>query len=237
MEKIIYALWRDEAESADAFNARLLGDVAKALAPHVEALRINVGDDAVVGGNVPRMVNIRPQMEAAIQIWVRSSHDPFRAAIDEIIGAAVPRYAAWLVCESTPLPNTEYPPVAGRRTEGFSQLAFIGQPPKLTHEQFAYNWRTIQTSIAVETQDTFEYHQNLVVRPLTYGAPPLVAIVEECFPMAAFNDEAVYYDAVGNPALEEENKRRMQEACSQFMDFGRIDVIQTSQFEIRPLAR
>lgn len=235
MEKIIYALWRDNAQDSGAFNRQLLGDVAKALEPHVLSLRINIVDDAVIGGNVPRIANIHPQMDAVIQIWVHCSHDPFRAPIDQIVAGASARHAAWLVCESAPLPNTEYPPVPGQRTEGFSQLAFIGQPPKLTHDQFTYNWRTVQTSIAVETQDTFEYRQNLVVRPLTYAAPPFVAIVEECFPMAAFNDEAVYYDAVDDPAREDENKRRMFEACAQFMDFSRIDVIQTSQFEVRPL--
>lgn len=236
MEKIIYALWRDGAESAADFNARLLGDVAGALGPHVLSLRMNVADEAVAGGNAPRFASLHPQMDAVIQLWVHCSHDPFRAPIDEIIARAAPRYAAWLVCESVPLPNTAHPPFAGRRTEGFSQMAFIGLPPKLTHDQFAYNWRTIQTSIAVETQDTFEYRQNLVVRPLTYGAPPFVGIVEECFPMAAFNDEAVYYDAVNDPVREEENKRRMFEACAQFMDFSRIDVIQTSQFELKSLA-
>lgn len=235
MEKIVYALWRDQAQAPADFNARLLGDVAKALEPHVLALRINIIDDVVSGGNVPRIANVRPQMDAVIQIWVHCSHDPFRAPVDNIIAEVAPRYGAWLVCESAPLPNSQYPAVPGQRTEGFSQMAFIGQPPKLTHEQFTYNWRTVQTSIAVETQDTFEYRQNLVVRPLTYGAPPFVAMVEECFPMAAFNDEAVYYDAVNDPAREEENKRRMFEACAEFMDFSRIDVIQTSQYEIRPL--
>jgi len=235
MEKIIYALWRDGAEDANVFNARLLGDVAKALSPHGIALRINVADETVAGGNVPRIANIRPQMDAVVQIWVHCSHDPYRAPIDEIIAGAAPHYAAWLVCESTPLPNTRHVPAAGQRTEGFSQMAFIGQPPKLTHDQFMYNWRTVQTSVAIETQSTFEYRQNLVIRPLTYGAPPFVAIVEECFPMAAFNDEPTYYDAVNDPAKQKQNQDRMFEACAQFMDFSRIDVIQTSQFEIRPL--
>ncbi|WP_380874453.1 hypothetical protein ACFB49_48040 [Sphingomonas sp. DBB INV C78] len=234
MEKIIYALWREGADQA-TFNRRLLTEVADALAPHVLALRINVPDEDVVGGNVPRIANIRPQMDAVIQIWVHCSHDPYRAPIDEIIGGAASRFAAWLVCESTPLPNTLHPPVKGQRTEGFSQLAFIGQPPKMSHEEFVYNWRRTQTSVAIETQANFEYRQNLVVRPLTYGAPSFVAIVEECFPKAAWESEAAYYDAIGNPELEAENKRRMFEACAQFMDFERIDVIQTSQFEVRPI--
>lgn len=235
MEKIIYALWRDSGTDAATFKRQLLDEVAEQLGAHVLALRINVADEDVVGGNVPRMANLRPQMDAAIQIWVHCSHDKFRAPIDAIIGRAAPRFAAWLVCESVPLPNTLHPPVKGRRTEGFSQLAFIGQPPRLSHEEFAYNWRTIQTSIAVETQANFEYRQNLVVRPLTYGAPAFVAIVEECFPAAAFHDEAAYYDAIGDEEKLAENKRLMQEACAQFMDFNRIDVVQTSQFDIRPV--
>ena len=235
MEKIIYALWRSDAVPADMFNRRLHDETAPALGAHALAVRINVADDAVVGGNVPRIVNIRPQMDAVIQIWVHCSHDPYRKPIDDIIAAVAPRFAAWLVCESVPLPNTLHPPVPGQRTAGFSQLAFIGQPPKMTHEEFVHNWKTVQTSVAIETQANFEYRQNLVVRPLTYGAPAFVAIVEECFPAEAFNDEAAYYDAVGDAAKEAENKRLMFEACAQFMDFSRIDVIQTSQFEVRPV--
>ncbi|MDX3883779.1 MAG: EthD domain-containing protein [Sphingomonas sp.] len=235
MEKIIYALWRSDAVDAAAFKQQLLGEVAEALGPHVLALRINVADEDVVGGTVPRIANIRPQMDAVIQLWVHCSHDPYRAAIDEIVGRAAPRFAAWLVCESVPLPNELHPPVKGKRTEGFSQLAFIGQPPKMSHEEFAYQWRRVQTAVAIETQSNFEYRQNLVVRPLTYGAPPFVAIVEECFPAAAFHDEAAYYDGPGDPAKWQENKRLMFEACAQFMDFERIDVIQTSQFDLRPI--
>lgn len=93
-------------------------------------------------------------------------------------------------------------------------------------------WERQQTQVAVDTQANFEYVQNLVVRPLTYGAPAFAAMVEECFPAAALHDEAVYFDAVGDPARLAEHQRLMMESCARFIDFDRIDCIPTSQYDV-----
>ena len=90
---------------------------------------------------------------------------------------------------------------------------------------------------AVDTQSNFEYVQNLIVRPLSYGAPAYVAMVEECFPAAALTDDAVYFDAADAPARLAENQQLMMESCARFIDFDRIDCIPTSQFDIRPFQR
>jgi len=231
MEKIIYALWKDSAEAREAFNARLLEEIAPKLSDATHALRINLQDDAVAVGNSPRLASVRPQMEAVIQLWVNSANDAPRAAIDAIIADATPRYAAWLVSESTVLPNREHPPVLGTRTEGFSQIVFLGLPPRLSWPAWRDIWESQHTEVAVDTQANFEYVQNLVVRPLTYGAPAFAAMVEECFPAAALHDESAYFDAVGDAARLAENQRLMMESCARFIDFDRIDCIPTSQYD------
>ncbi|RJF93123.1 EthD domain-containing protein [Sphingomonas cavernae] len=233
MEKIIYALWRDASENRARFNARLLGEVTDALAAHVFGLRLNLQDAEVERGTSPRMASTQPQMDAVIQLWSPSANDPARAPVDAIIGGAAPRYAAWLASESTVLPNTLHPPVTGRRTEGFSQIVFLGRPPRLTWEAWRDTWQRHHTAVAVDTQANFEYVQNLIVRPLTYGAPDYAAMVEECFPYAALGDEAVYFDAVGDSAKLAENQRLMAESCARFIDFDRIDCLPTSQFDVK----
>jgi hypothetical protein len=236
VEKIIYALWRDRSEPRDAFNARLLGEVASLLTPMVRALRINVQDDAVATGTSPRITSTRPQMEAVVQLWLDSANDAARAGVDAIVAGVAPRHAAWLASESTVLPNRLHTPAPDERTEGFSQIVFLGLPPRLSWTAWRNIWERQHSAVAVDTQANFEYVQNLIVRPLTYGAPSYVAMIEECFPAAALHDEAVYFDAVGDAARLAENQRLMMESCARFIDFDRIDCIPTSQFDIRRLA-
>ena len=170
MQKVIYALWRDPGESIKAFNDRLRGDVASRLAASAHAVRVNVQDEAVEGGASPRMVATRPQMDAVVQVWMDSANDHFRQPFDEIIASGSGRYDAWLVAESVAIPNTLHPPRPGERTEGFSQVVFLGKPPRLTWEAWRHTWEHGQTSVAIESHAHFEYVQNLVGRPWTYGA-------------------------------------------------------------------
>ncbi|MGQ2933619.1 MAG: EthD domain-containing protein [Sphingopyxis sp.] len=237
MEKVIYALWKDSAEEDARFTARLLGDIAPRLGGLAHAVRVNVQDDSVANGTSPRMTSTRPQMDAVVQLWLPSANDAERAAVDAIIANAAPRHAAWLASESTIIANTQHPPAPGARTEGFSQIVFLGLPPRLSWDAWRDAWQRQHSAVAVETQSNFEYVQNLIVRPLSYGAPAYVAMVEECFPAAALTDEAVYFDAAGDAARLAENQRLMMESCARFIDFDRIDCIPTSQFDVRPFAR
>ena len=235
MEKIIYALWYDTNADRAELNARVRGEIAEQLTKHALAVRVNIQDETVQGGNSPRLTSTRPQMDAVIQLWVNASHDPQRQPIDAIITSVAQRHAAWLVSESTILPNIDHPPVAGERTPGFSQFVFLGRPPRLTQDAWRAAWHGLHTPVAVDTQANFEYVQNYVVRPLTYGAPEYAAMVEECFPLDALGSEEIYFDAVGNPEKLAANQQAMMESCARFMDFDRIDCIPTSQFDIKTL--
>lgn len=237
MEKIVYALWRDTATDRDAFNARLKDEIAPRLAEQAYAVRINLQDADVANGTSPRMASTNPQMEAVVQLWIDSARDIARQPLDAIVAEAAPRFAAWLVCESTAIANNRHPPQPGVRTEGFSQVVFLGRPPRLTWEAWREIWQRDHTVTGIETQANFEYVQNLVIRPLTYGAPDYAAMVEECFPRAALTDEGVYFDAPNDPAKLAANQQQMMESCARFIDFDRIDCIPTSQFEIKRLGR
>lgn len=235
MEKLIYALWRDEAEPREAFNARLLGPVADALRPHVLALRMNVQDNTVAGGTNPRFVVTRPQMEAVVQLWVDSAYPPARGPIEAALADAASRIEGWLVAESAVLPNRTHPPRPGLPTEGFSQVVFFERPGDVDYETWRRCWQDDHTEVAVSTQSNFEYVQNLVVRPLTDGASPYAAIVEECFPLAAIEDRALYFDAVGDPAKLEANYGRMMQSCGRFMGAAGGDCIPMRQYDLVPL--
>ena len=93
------------------------------------------------------------------------------------------------------------------------------------------HWHSHHTRVAIETQSNFEYVQNLVVRPLTEGAPAYDAFVEECFPPEAMTDPGAFFAAVRDASLLKSNHAAMMESCRKFLDFTRNDIVPTSQFD------
>jgi len=239
LEKIIYALWRKEGESREAFNSRLREDVAPALLKedNVLALRLNLQDEHVVRAEPLRQHGTDPQMDAAVQMWVNVAHDAFRKPIDDTLAAASSRIAAWSVLSSSVIPNTLHPSRIGERTYGWSQFCFIKRPEKFTPEQWRYNWQVLHTPVAIDTQSNFEYVQNFIIRPLIEGPHPYAAIVEECFPTDAMDNSHVFFDAIGDDAKLEQNAQAMADSCARFVEMpGGIDVLLTSQYDFRKLA-
>lgn len=234
MEKIIYLVWRDPAVDVEAFGKTLRGSLAAQLCAikSVRGLQINVADAAVAAGSGIKQTHMNPPLEAVVQVWVDSAIAHLRAPGDAIIAAHTARHAAYLVTESQPLRNFKYPPKAGKRTEGFSQIALLRKPQQQPYAEWIDVWHNSHTQIAIDTQSTFEYIQNVVIRPLTANAPPLDAMVEEGFPTAALNDPYTFFDAVGDQAKFDANLKTMMGSVHRFIDMAKIDVVPTSQYQL-----
>lgn len=231
MEKVIYVVWRDPAQTAEAFGQQL----RKTLTPKlktlgVKSLRINVADDAVAPATAIWQKHSEPPVEALVQVWLDSAIHLRRAPMDAAIASVTSRHAAYLVTESVPLPNVSHPAHFGERTEGFAQIALFPHLGSLTHDEFLHLWQNSHTTVAIETQSNFEYVQNRVVRALTPDAPQIHAIIEECFPTAAMTDPKVFFDAEGDQAKFDRNLKLMMDSVGRFIDMGRIDVAPTSQY-------
>jgi len=225
VEKIIAALWGVE-------NERLRGSLADALrSAGASHIRLNLRDGTVAPGAALIQRWQEPQQDAVVQFWVPSGNARFRGAVDAALAAHCERFAAWLVAESTIIPNTAHPPAPGKRTWGWSQASFISFRPDLTRQSAIEVWHSHHTPVAIETQANFEYVQNLIVAPLTPDAPAYDAFVEECFPLAALTDPAAFFDAVGDASKLKANLETMMDSCGRFIDFTRIDIIPTSQFD------
>lgn len=232
MEKLVCALWKSPDESADAFAARLREQLPGALRDAgAVRIRLNLRDSDVAAANSLVQRWQEPQQDAVVQFWLASANPMLRAPVDAVLATHAPRHAAWLVSESTILANCDHPPQPGERTWGWSQASFISFRSDITRAEAIAHWHNHHTRVAIETQANFEYVQNLIVLPLTADAPSYDAFVEECFPATAMTDPAEFFDASGDPARFEENTRRMMESCTGFIDFGRIDIIPTSQFD------
>lgn len=227
MEKLVYALWKGPEDYAD-FNKRLLGPLRKKLSElGADRLQINVVDDTVAAGAALRQENLRPGPAAIVSFWLNSSH--IRKPFEKLLEAEAPRIAGYAVTESTVLPITKTHE-DGKRTKGFSQIALIQRPPRVTHEEYLDTWLGSHTQVGVETQSNFYYCQNIVNRVLTAGSPLWASIVEECFPLEAMTDPQAFYDAAGNEEKYQERFARMMNSCGRFIDVDKIDVMITSEF-------
>ncbi|HEV3225673.1 MAG TPA: hypothetical protein VGZ52_02525 [Acidimicrobiales bacterium] len=232
MEKVIYVLWRRDGESPADFAAHLLGPMTDALVGvGVHGLQVNVADEAVA----PAVVKVRtldPQMEAIVGVWLHSANDSYRRPVDDIVHATAARCASYLVTESVPLPNTTRRSPLRRRTDGFANVAFLRRPERLTEAEWLDAWLNGQTPVAVATQSTFGYTQNVVVRTLSDDAPPFRGIVEELFPPEALTDLHAFFDAPGDDDRLTRHMTEMGASTDRFGATEAIDVVPTSQYVI-----
>jgi hypothetical protein len=230
MEKVVAALWADGAR--ETFNARLLAALPDALTKAgASNVRINLRDAAVEPAAALIQQWQDPQQDAVVQFWLPSANARFRGKVDAALAAHSARFHAWLVAESTIIPNTAHPVPKGTRGWGWSQASFISFRPDLPRAEAIAFWHGHHTRIAIETQANFEYVQNLIVRPLTDDAPGYDAFVEECFPAEAMSAPPAFFDAVGDEAKFQANLAAMMDSCGRFIDFSRIDIIPTSQHD------
>ena len=232
MEKMIYLLWKHDQDSPADFRQRLLGKVSdQIIKSGARKLRVSVVDDDVAPARPLRLETARPPISGMISIWVDTANS--RKPFEEVIDSAVARKAGYLVTESEPIVNTKHVAADGQRVPGMCQVVTIQKPPRLNYDHWLEIWLGSHTQVAIETQSTFGYRQNVVVRRLTYAAPPYDAIVEENFPEGAMTDRMVFYDSVGDKVKCRERFKRMIESCARFIDNDKMDCIPTSEYVMK----
>lgn len=228
VEKIVTVLWRPADTTKQEFADGLLGRAAPRLVElGAGMLRVCVEDDHV-DGDALRM-NPRPPPKAAlVSYWVECSED--RGPFEEVLAESAEDLASFLVVESRPIVNTTHLVGPGERTPGMVQVTGIVAKEGLAHDEFIRIWQEEQRPCAIETQSTFQYIRNEIVRPLTGSAPPWAAIVEESFPIEAMNDPRVFFDAVGDDMRFQANVTRMVETVAKMLEMDRTDVTITSEY-------
>ena len=139
----------------------------------------------------------------------------------------------YLVTESEPIVNTKHVVADGKRTPGMYQVVLLRKPPRLSYEQWFEIWLGSHTQVAINTQSTFGYRQNVIVRLLTHVVPPYDAIIEEYFPAEAMTDPMVFYNAVGDEAKRKRHEKAMFDSVVRFIDFDKIDRIPMSEYTMK----
>lgn len=214
----------------EAWCTRLRGDVAQALlSTGAPGMAINVRD-ALVSDSLMTLTTLDPPVIAFVSIWTDQHYgDQIRTATT-LMRDICDDVAAYLVTESVPLapPRT----AAGERTPGLANVALLRRPADLDEATWLARWYGDHTQVAIDTQSTFGYTQNAVVRALTGDSPPISAIVEELFPIEAISDLHAFFGAADDTELG----NRMGRMVASTATFGAnrdVDTVPTSRYVLR----
>lgn len=234
MEKLLYLVTKSAGQSAESFSADLRGRLAeKLIANGAHRVQVNVVDASVAPAASLRQIRTNSPFDGFVSFWLDSAFH--HKTVEPLLAEHVARFAGYAVAESERIPNTTQRVALGERTPGFSQVCTLQVPPRLTWDAWFDYWQQTHGTLAIETQDTFRYVQNIVTRRLTWDSPPIAGIIEECFPIGAMTDPNVFYDAIntdGSPNAErlQVNSQRMMDSCTKFIDFDKMEVLITSEF-------
>ena len=233
MEKVIVHLWKLEGIAPQAFCQALRAEIADTLMADASilSLKICIVDEHVAPAAAYRMENIlSPAWDAAIIAWCHAGDNILghRACIEKYCD----RFHAYIVTESDRLP-VDYSDVApGQKSDGMNEIVALQKPDWLETGEWIRIWHESHTQIAIDTQSTYGYRQNIVARALTADAPRVDAFIEENFPERAIHSRLDFYD-VDNEEEKRERERIMIESCARFIDFEKIDCTPTSEYLIK----
>ena len=229
MEKVILVLRAGSGDVAadEHWCEQLRGPVSRELLDlGLPGLTVNV-KDAQVRDSLMTLSTLDPPVNAVVSIWTQQSYGVQVSAAVDLLAQLADDVFGYLVTESTPLapPLTEL----GTRTQGLANVALLRRPAHLDEATWRRRWHLDHTPVAIETQATFGYLQNAVVRPLTPDAPELAAIVEELFPDAAVSDINAFFGAKDDDELGR-RITRMVASTSAFGANENVDTVPTSRY-------
>lgn len=230
MEKLVYVLWRPSGTGADDFAQQLRAAAAGWPRLGARKIFVNVVDRFVEPALVVRLTHLNPPPSAVVSFWMDACDD--RGAIEDDLARRTERLAGYLVVESVPLVNTTRVVGPGERTPGTNMIALIERPERMSYDRWIEHWHGHHKRVALETQCTYAYVRNVVVRGLTAGAPPWAGIVEEGFPAEAVTDPMLWYRAEGSPESLQRNMGRMIESVQAFLDIDRVESHPMSEYRI-----
>jgi hypothetical protein len=227
MEKVVAVLMA--ADRDEEWCERQRGQIAESiLRLGIRGLTVNVRD-AAVRHSLMTLTVLDPPVAAVVSMWTHQCYGDQIATALTMLEMECDHLAAYLVTESIPL---RAPLELGRRTAGLANIALLRRPAELDYATWLHRWQHDHTPVAIETQSTFGYTQNAVVRALTPNAPEFAGIVEELFPIEAITDLKAFFGAADDADLQH-RLGRMVASTSAFGANENIDTVPTSRYVLK----
>lgn len=212
--KLMFAVWAPADLHSPELRAALTAAGAR-------RLQVNVDDEPVA--QAFRIPTFAEPIDAIVSIW---DGDP--AAVVAVLAGTATRVAGWEVEERRPIPPSQS--WDGSRLDGLANFALLRRPAELTEEEWLHRWLVDHTPVAIATQATFGYLQNVVVSPVTADAPPVSALVEELFPSAGMLDMHAFYGSDGDDAELSARMERLMASVARIGADRDLDLVPTSRY-------
>lgn len=198
------------------------GDSLHARLADAGVLRLQVNLDDLP--DALRLQSSDTPITAVVSAWT----DGDVAAVVDVLSSAADQVAGYEVDEHRPLD----PPEAwdGSRADALANVAVLRRPDELSRNEWRARWLGPHTQVAIETQATFGYLQNVVLRPVTPAAPRVDAIVEELFPPEAVGDIHAFYGSGGDDAELSRRLTRLMESVATIGADRDLDLVPTSRW-------
>ncbi len=221
MEKLVYVLFGPVSAAPTSLARELEAHGARRIA-------VNVSDASVAAKLGARITRLEPTLGAVVSFWLESNLE--RAALEQTLRGASPQIAGFSVLESVALANSTHTSPKSQRTPGINMIACIAPKAGQPLDAWLEHWLEEHRRVALETQATYAYVRNIVVRALTPGAPPWRGIVEEGFAHDAVGDPMLWYKAGGSQETLRANLGRMIASCQKFLDLERVESHPMSEY-------
>ena len=189
----------------------------------VRRLQLNLDDEDVAPAM--RIATGADHIGAIVSVWA----DSRRAAVTRELDAVTARLAGWEVDERLPIPPPESP--HGVRMDALANVAVLKRPDDLDRDEWLHRWLVDHTPIAIATQASFGYVQNIVTRQVTDDPPRRVdALVEELFPSAGMVDMHAFYGSGGDDAELNDRLTKLMASVARIGFDHDIDLVPGSRY-------
>ena len=215
----MYAAWGDDlpARLQDARLHQRLADAG------VRRLQLNL-DDADVAPAM-RIATGPEHIRAIVSTW---SDGDVADGVTAVLAETTPWLAGWEVDERLPIPPPESP--AGARMDALANVAVLKRPDDLGRDEWLHRWLVDHTPIAIATQASFGYVQNIVTRELTDVPRRVDALVEELFPSAGMVDMHAFYGSGGDDAELNDRLTKLMASVARIGFDRDIDLVPGSRY-------
>lgn len=230
----MYAVWR--VDPADLHSPALRAALA---AVGATRLQVNVDDEPVADAmRIPTAPEALGPVRAIVSVWGDVDPEAVTAALRESLtaGSGAPAsgevvVAGWEVEERRPIDPPET--WDGTRVDALANIAVLRRPADLDQAGWRHRWLVDHTPVAIATQGTFGYLQNVVAAPVTDlpdGFAPVAALVEELFPLAGISDVHAFFGSGGDDAELSDRMTRLMTSVARFGADRDLDLVPTSRF-------
>jgi hypothetical protein len=215
--KLMYAVWGDDL--TDRLRDVQLHE--RLAAAGVRRLQLNL-DDADVAPAM-RLATGPQHIGAIVSVWADAD-----AEVTEVLASATARLTGWEVDERLPIPPPESP--HGTRMDALANVAVLKKPDDLVRDEWLHRWLVDHTPVAITTQASFGYVQNIVTRELTDVPRRVDALVEELFPSAGMVDMHAFYGSGGDDAELNDRLTKLMASVARIGFDHDIDLVPGSRY-------